>query len=207
MAPEVTNDSGTFKISTDGLTVEQFVGKVVEFLRDGANPAIPDFKMDLNYRRGWLQIRSIQISDQNDPPDLSLNRAGSVEGQGGYGAEMARLSDGEVMGTIYFRAMGGNLKFYPDTPDGKHSHGRNVSIYARAVGDQTNLSRAGELFIATVPLGSVDGVVRLHIRSGGRIYFWADEISAHARLEAGPPDSGGPGYRALRIKNNGEPLP
>jgi hypothetical protein len=164
-------------------------------------------KMDLNFHRGWFQLRSLRVADQNDPPDVLLCRASSAPGEGGYGAPMAPLSAGEVIGTIYWSAMGDNLKFYPDTPDGKQSHGRNASIYARAVGEQTDTSRAGELHFTTTPTGSVDNVDRLYIRSGGRIFMYCDEIGVLSRIEFGPPDSAGPGYRSLRMKNNGEPPP
>ena len=176
-----------------------------------------------------LYARSAIFTDIGDAPDLALRRAGPDNA--GPAAAPVALKSNVNIGALYWQSWGGRCKgdSHPaGFTAGCRNDGRNAAIYARTVGDQTGKNRAGSLHLATTPVGNPGNPIdRIEIASTGEVVINPDQLPVTLRVsrpshngetalltafqtngrvridrvEVGPPNSCGKGYRCLRVSN------
>ena len=227
-------------LGPNGVPTEVFPeGAFVLGGRSDVWPGAPDFllRMDKQFA-AWplsddgtpkLYARSVVITDIGDTPDLALRRAGPDDAA--PNSDPAPVPAGTDIANLYWQAWGGRCA--SDAHDygfysGCDNLGRNASIFARTVGEQTGTSRAGNLYLATTPEGNPGKPIpRIAITSEGEILvnpnqkpitfklsrptrdgetalLTSYEMNGKIRLdrvEVGAPDSCGKGFRCLRISN------
>ena len=144
-------------------------------------------------------MRSLVLGDIGDAPDLVLRRAGPDNGN--YTASPAPVDAGTYLGGLYWQTWGGRCEpgrfgYW----SGCGGNGRNAIIYSRSVGAQTGTSRAGDLHLATTPIGNNGSPEdRLVLSEDGRVII--NTLAGMKEIEIGSTDSCGTGYRCLRVAN------
>lgn len=106
-----------------------------------------------------------------DCPDIVIGRGGPNGAP--YNEPNPQATDpGLDVGHIQFVTLGGTLKGTLGWRVGDGHQGAIAQIGARSVGTQTATSRAGELYLATCPLGRPgDPLFRMMIKEDGSIHF------------------------------------
>ncbi len=154
----------------------RWLGKNVQFGNEPASSLAPDFEFDAGDRT--LNVRNLRVGDVGDPVDVRLVRIGPDNASPDLPrSSMRRVQDNQNLGNVYWQGADADNDYTDDIS----FPGRNVLMYARAVGAQTPSSMGGKWVLATTPEGSVSPLTRIQVEDDGTLDFGG----AHWRQNGG----------------------